>query len=292
MPELPEVETTIRELRNKVVGQKIKDVWTDSRKIIKRPKSFRVFKKQLKGAKIQSIRRRAKNILIDLSGNKTLLVHQKMTGHLLFGEWRLIKERWISKIAGPLLNDPRNQFLHLVFFFEHNKQLALSDQRKFAKVELWNKDELENSKDFKNLGPEPLEKEFTFKKFKEVLTKKKKGKIKQILMDQKIIAGIGNIYSDEILWEAKIHPFQDISKLSEIELKKIYQAIKNILKGAIRLKGTSISSFRRPAGNTGGYQFQREVYQREGERCFRCRTKIKRKKMSGRSTHFCPQCQK
>lgn len=292
MPELPEVEITARELRNKIVGQRIKDVWTDSGKMIKRPKSFKVFKKQLKGAKIQSIRRRAKNILIDLSGNKILLVHQKMTGHLLFGEWRLSKERWVSKIAGPLLSDPRNQFLHLVFFFEHNKQLALSDQRKFAKVELWNKDELENSKDFKSLGPEPLEKEFTFKKFKEVLAKKKKGKIKQILMDQKIIAGIGNIYSDEILWEARIHPFQDISKLSETELKKIYQAIKNILKGAIRLKGTSISSFRRPAGNTGGYQSRREVYQREGEGCFRCRAKIKRKKMGGRSAHFCPKCQK
>ena len=157
MPELPEVETTVRGLRGNVLGLKINDVWTDFEKMVKRPSSFEDFRKNLKGKEIKGIRRRGKNILIGLSDNKVLLIHQKITGHLLFGKCVLKKGKWFSKIGGPLRDDSHNRFLHLIFFFEKNKHLALSDLRKFAKIELWDRDKLENSVNFKSLGPVPLE---------------------------------------------------------------------------------------------------------------------------------------
>ncbi len=292
MPELPEVESTVKGLRTTIIDKRIKDIWTDTKKLVKKPGSFKAFKKELIGRQIKTVKRRGKNILIDLSGSKTLLIHQKMTGHLLFGKWNLKKGKWISKVKGPLLDNLRNDYLRFIIFFQDEKQLALSDLRKFAKIELWDKLELESSEQFKKLGPEPLEKGFTFKKFKKALNKKKRGKIKQVLMDQNIIVGIGNIYSDEILWQAKIHPFQDISKIKEQELKKIYTATKNILKKAVKLKGTSISDFRLVDGSKGDYQAKRKAYQKTGEKCSRCKTAIKREKMANRSAHFCPQCQK
>ena len=170
--------------------------------------------------------------------------------------------------------------------------LALSDLRKFAKVELWKTKELKESEELKSLGPEPLEKDLTFDKFKEVLSKKKGGKIKQILMDQTIIAGIGNIYSDEILWQAKIHPFQALSKLSDADLKKIYQAMRRILPLAIKLGGESISDYRRPSGEKGYFDKERKVYRREGEKCSRCGGIIEKAKLAGRSAHYCPKCQR
>lgn len=291
MPELPEVETIVRDLNQKVLGRTFVDLWADFKKLIKRPKDFKKFKKEIKGRKIEKIRRRAKNILFDLSGNKTLLIHQKLTGHLLLGKWQWEKGGWVSKVPGPLSQDPMNRFLHLIFWLDNGQMLALSDLRKFAKVELWERKELSQSKDIQSLGPEPLEKDFTFKKFKECL-KNKKGKIKQVLMDQTVIAGIGNIYSDEILWGAKIHPLKEISKLSEDKLKKVYQIIKKILKKAIKVKGESISDFRTLSGEKGGFDPLRKVYRREGEKCSRCATIIKRLKLVGRSAHYCPKCQK
>jgi len=292
MPELPEVESTVRGLRRTIIGKKIKDIWTDTKKLVKKPGNFKDFKQQLKGRKAEKIKRRGKNILIDLSNNKTLLIHQKMTGHLLFGEWQLKKGKWISKLSGPLFDDPRNDYLRFIIFFEGGEQLALSDLRKFAKIELWDKNELKVSAGFKKLGPEPLEKNFTFKKFKQALGKRKKGKIKQVLMDQNVIVGIGNIYSDEILWRSKIHPFKDVSSLSGVELKRIYQSMKVILKKAVTLKGTSISDFRLIDGSKGHYQTERKAYQRHGKKCSRCGGEIQRKKMGTRSAHFCPTCQK
>lgn len=289
MPELPEVETTVRDLKKKVLGRTFLDVWTDFKKLIKKPKNFAEFKKEIIGKKIEKIWRRGKNIIFDLSENCSLLIHQKLTGHLLYGKWELKKGEWKSKPPGPL-DDPMNRFLHLIFWLDNNKMLALSDLRKFAKVELLNQKELK--KELISFGPEPLESDFTFEKFKEVLENKKKGKIKQVLMDQTVIAGIGNIYADEILFEAKIHPFKDISKLPEEELKEIYQATRKILPKAIELGGESISDFRRISGGRGGFDSLRKVYRREGEKCSRCGAIIKRVKLGGRSAHYCPECQK
>lgn len=293
MPELPEVETIVRSLNRTVLGRKIEDVWSDTKKIIKRPQSFWQFKKEIIGRKIESVKRRAKNILIGLSGNKTLLIHQKMTGHLLIGNWKLKDDRWRPLLKGPL-EDSVNLYIHLMFQLSGRGggglMLALSDLRKFAKIELSDKKIIE--KELSSLGPEPLEKSFTFKKFKDCF-KNKKGKIKQILMRPEIIAGIGNIYSDEILWEAKIHPLKTIQLLSEKEFEKIYLAMKKILSKAIKLKGDSMSDYRLITGEKGGYQNVQKAYRQEGMPCHRKDGGIiERIKIGGRSAHFCPICQK
>ncbi|OGZ62722.1 MAG: hypothetical protein A2812_01715, partial [Candidatus Staskawiczbacteria bacterium RIFCSPHIGHO2_01_FULL_36_16] len=292
MPELPEVETTVKGLNSKVLKRAFVDVWTDSEKILKKPKNFKEFTREIKGKKINKIWRRAKNIIFDLSGDCSLLVHQKMTGHLLVGNWKLEDKKWRPVGKGPL-NDPYNRFLHLIFFLNDppsrkasdgrsGKMLALSDLRKFAKVELWKTDELLDSKEFKNLGPEPLDKDFTFEKFKDIL-RNRKGKIKQVLMNQEIIAGIGNIYSSEALWHSKINPFKDASELDEKELKELYRAIKKVLKAGIRLGGESFSDYRKVDGSKGDFDTERRVYKRENQKCHRCGTLIKRLKFAGRS---------
>lgn len=289
MPELPEVETIVRDLRKKVLSRTFIDVWTDTGKIIKRPKSFKDFKKKIKGLKIKNVTRRGKNILFILSEGKILLIHQKLTGHLLLGKWKKKNGGW-QPPKGPL-SERVNTYIHLLFVFENGKMMALSDLRKFAKVELWESLRLKQSPEFRKLGPEPLKEDFTFKKFEEAILSKD-SKIKQVLMDQNVIAGIGNIYSDEILWQAKIHPFKRASNLSPQELKKIYQAMKNILKKAIVLRGESAFDYRDTKGLPGNYDKEKKVYQREGETCLRCGEKIKRVKLGGRSAHFCPRCQK
>jgi formamidopyrimidine-DNA glycosylase len=297
MPELPEVETTVKGLNAKVLKGTFVSVWSDWKKIIKKPKEFFEFEKEIKNKKINRIWRRAKNIIFDLAGGYSLLVHQKMTGHLLVGKWEQKEGQWKPIIEGPL-NDPYNRFLHLIFFLKKGEMLALSDARKFAKVELWKTDELLNSKEFQELGPEPLEKGFTFKKFKEVLLrnpsslKPRNGKVKQVLMVPQVIAGIGNIYASEILWQSKINPEKSIAGLTEKELKSIYQSMIKVLKLAVKLGGESFSDYRKPDGTKGDFDSERKAYNREGLKCERCGTKIKRIKIGGRSTFFCPNCQK
>lgn len=289
MPELPEVETIVRELKAEVLNRTFLDTWTDTRSLIKNC-ALDDFQKIIKGKKIVDIRRRGKNILIDLSSNYALLVHQKITGHLLLGEWVLKDGKWTSKEKGPLSDDPMNRFLHVVFNLDNGKQLALSDARKFAKIELWKRNELEKSKEWMDLGPEPLEEDFTFEKFKDLFIKKR-GKIKQVLMDQSFIVGIGNIYASEILFSSKIHPEEDVSKLDEKDLKNIYSSMQKILNKSIELKGDSFSDFRTISGEKGGFQSIVNVYQREGEKCFKCGEKIKRIVQGGRSSFYCSQCQ-
>lgn len=294
MPELPEVQTIVEDLKKKIIARKIIGVWLDAPKIIKNKKPDEL-KKEIKGLKIIDIQRRGKNILINLTNDYLLLVHQKMTGHLLIGKW-LIKRvsgrkfQAVSLLNGPL-REKVNNYIHLIFYFDDGRQMALSDLRKFAKVVFGLKKEIENLPELIKLGPEPLEKSFDFSIFQSVISSKN-GKIKQVLMNQEVIAGIGNIYSDEILWQAKIHPFRIAGKLKNKELKNIYSAMKNILKKAVKLRGTSISDFRDTAGKTGGYADIRKVYKKEGDKCLRCATAIKRVKIGGRSAHYCPKCQK
>lgn len=179
MPELPEVETTTRGLREKILGLKIKDVWTDLSTTDKRqsgaianPKFFTIFKEEILNKKILSVERRAKNILINLSGNKTILVHLKMTGHLLFGKYKFIEKtnKWAPDEHGPL-HDPYNRFIHVIFSFNNKNNLAFSDARKFGKITLLNTALAHESKHLNNIGPEPLDKNFNIIKFKECLNK-------------------------------------------------------------------------------------------------------------------------
>src|SRR3989344_3018338 len=174
MPELPEVQTIVSDVQKILPGLKIAGVETDWKKMFKNI-SFENFKKQVSGEKILDVRRLGKNILIDLSGGKTILVHQKMTGHFLYGKWELVtppvagETRWLSKEAGEIRDDPQNRFIHLVFDLSNEKQLALSDLRKFAKVLLWPTDKLSELEDINNLGPDPTAPDFDFNKFQDRL---------------------------------------------------------------------------------------------------------------------------
>lgn len=289
MPELPEVETIVNDLKKILLKRRIVDVWSDTKKLIKQP-DFEIFKKQVRELEIINIRRRGKNILIDLSDNFTLLIHQKLTGHLLYGKWTIQKNKVVPLLHGAL-DDPMNNFIHVIFYLDNNYQLALSDLRKFAKIILAKTDEIENLKEIKEIGPDPLDKNFDFKTFKKVI-KKQRGKIKQVLMEQKVIAGIGNIYSDEILWWAKIHPLRTTASLTDEELKKLYHYTLEVLKTAIKARGSSVSDYRDPKGEKGSYDQIRRVYRRENQKCYRCGTLIKRIKIGGRSSCYCPICQK
>ncbi len=294
MPELPEVETTANILNKKLKGLSITNVWTDydskfysGKNEIKNKKYFPEFKKQVLGNKIISAGRRAKNVLIHLSGNKTILVHMKMTGHLMYGAYKFEKGKWIAP-KGPL-SDPYNRFVHLAFTLSDGKYLVLSDTRKFAKVFAFDTDKINEETDLKKLGPEPLEKDFTYKVFKERIYKKPKGKIKTVLMEQELIAGIGNIYSDEALFLSGIHPTAHVEKIKEENLKKLYKSILAVLKKSISVGGDSMSDYRNPFGERGGYHKIQHVYGREGEKCHikGCDGIIKRIKVGGRSAHFC-----
>jgi len=301
MPELPEVETIVRDLRKKIIGRKIESVWFDSPRQIflqkkmadsklARAPQIDIFERRIKGLKIIDVQRRAKNILIYLSDDQMLLIHQKMTGHLLYGKWNIAGKKLSSSLKGAM-QEKVNDYIHFILSFDNGWQLALSDLRKFAKVIFASRENIENLKEIKELGPEPLEKNFDFKNFEKIIGNKS-GKIKQVLMDPYVISGIGNIYSDDILWEAKIHPFRPAKSLNKKELKSTFLAIKKILTQAVKLRGTSISDYRDVEGKKGYYVDKRRVYRREGEKCLRCKSEIKRVKMGGRSAHFCPKCQK
>lgn len=291
MPELPEVQTIVSDLQKILPGLKIGDIWTDWKKMFKHP-NFEKFKKEVVGEKILNVRRAGKNILIDLTDNKTILAHQKMTGHFLYGSWKLENGKWLSKNDDSIRNDPQNRFIHLVFGLSNKRQLTLSDLRKFAKILLWPTNKLSELEDVNNLGPDPTAGGFDFKKFQEQLSCKK-GRIKTVLMDQSVFAGIGNIYSDEILWLSGIHPLKPVPSLTAEELKSIFNSTKKILKRALEARGTSDSDYRDPYGRKGHYQEMLSVYGLEGEKCQKNDGGIiTRLKIGGRSAHFCPFHQK
>jgi len=302
MPELPEVETTVSGLKKEILKLKILNVWTnlntkDKRKrdTIANKKYFKYFKKETSGKKINSIERRAKNILINLSSQKTILIHMKMTGHLLFGKYKFSnkKNRWMPKENGPLL-DPYNRFIHVVFSLSNGKHLTFSDSRKFGKITLLETKEVHKTKHLITLGPEPLENTFTFEKFKERLLKRPNGKIKTVLMNQEIISGIGNIYSDEILWLSDIHPERKVIKINKTELKNMFRVMKRLLKKGIILGGDSMSDYRNIYGLPGKFQMHHNVYRKTKEKCGKkgCNGVIIRKVINNRSAHFCSKHQK
>ncbi|MGB8815923.1 MAG: DNA-formamidopyrimidine glycosylase [Minisyncoccia bacterium] len=294
MPELPEVETTCRILDKKIKNLFIEDVWTDYRGKsakyslgIKDSEYFYNFKKEIINKKILGVERRAKNVLIKLSEGNTVLIHMKMTGHLLYGEYDFLNKKWSPKEGGAL-KDPYNRFVHLVFSLSDGKKLVLSDARKFAKILLLEREKCEE--EFCETGPEPLNKSFSYKIFTERINKRPKSKIKTVLMDQNVIAGIGNIYSDEILWTSSVHPEKIVKNLSEKQKKEIYKNIRIILEKSIKLGGDSMSDYRNPYGEKGRFQDFHKVYRKTGEKCVKkgCSGIIKRIIVGGRSTHFCP----
>jgi len=302
MPELPEVQTTVNGINRYAKGLLIKDVWTDYKSSfhakkdnIANPKYFPVFRKKAVGAKIISASRRGKNILIGLSNKNTVLIHMKMTGHVMYGKYRKLpktdKEGWLwrPEADNEHLNDPFNRFIHLVFSLSNGKHLVLSDMRKFAKVTMISTDGMEKSSHLRTHGPEPLEKSFGVKELIEAVSKKPNGPIKIVLMNHEVLAGVGNIYSDEILWRVGIHPLEKIKNIPVKKWPLILKAMKEVLKRGIDFGGDSMSDYRNILGQKGKFQEKHNAYQRNGEICSKpgCKGKIIKLKIGGRSAHFC-----
>ncbi len=300
MPELPEVQTIVNDLKKRVCGRTIVDYWTDTPKLVKKP-AFKRFLKEIKDQTIIDVQRRGKNVLFFLEGhnrNKKLsemLTHQKMTGHFLIGKWNIGKKGGkkfsTPETKGPISSDKYNNYVRAIFYLDNGQQLGLSDLRKFAKIMLGTPEEIENSNDLKQLGPDALSKEFNADYFYNVLQKRKKP-IKPVLLEQSVASGIGNIYGDEALFISKINPLKKSNALSKRQVRTLIDAIKSVLKKSLKLRGTSSSDYRDTYGEKGGYHRIRLVYDREGEPCRICGEPIKRIKIGQRSSHYCPHCQK
>lgn len=295
MPELPEVQTVVSDLNEKIKGDVVVSFWSEWPKAIKPASSADEFSKKIQHRKILGARRIGKNIFIDLSGNKILYIHLKMTGHLL------VKSKPSTSSPALLLSkekgvnyfkDRVNQYIRHKFFLKSGKVLEFSDMRKFAKIVLDDTDKINNLKEIKALGIDALDPKFTFKKFQEILNKKLKAKIGIVLMDQNMISGIGNIYRSEILFDAKVLPERIVKSISKKDLEKIYKATIKILKKAINLRGTSDSDYRDTSGAPGSFQKVLMVYNRERQICKKCGTIIQRETLGQRSVFVCRKCQK
>jgi len=266
MPELPEVETIKRDLEKVILGKKITEVCVHNPAVIREP-AVSGFKRGLEGEVIKNVLRRAKVLILELSGGKSLVMHLKMTGQLVY--------------PGGGKNS------RVAFHFSDGKTLDFNDQRLFAELRLL--DDWHSLKFIQNLGPEPVD--LNFKQFKEMLNAKK-SMIKPLLMDQAFIAGIGNLYASEILFKAKISPERRVNTLRDFEKGLLFKAINDILNAAVRHAGSSIDDYVRLSGEKGGYVKYHKVYGRAGKPCLICKSIIKKITQGGRGTYFCPKCQK
>jgi formamidopyrimidine-DNA glycosylase len=266
MPELPEVETIKRELEQAVVGKKITEVCVHHPAVIRQPSVDR-FKKELAGAVIKKVLRKAKVLILELSNGKSLVIHLKMTGQLVYpGDGK--KSR-------------------VTFHLSDGESLDFNDQRLFAELRL-----MDNWRDLKfiqGLGPEPFD--LDPEQFRRMLSNKKT-KIKPLLMDQTFISGIGNLYAAEALFRARINPGKAANSLSDREKEVLFNKIKDTLHEAIQHKGSSVDQYVQLTGRPGDYVRFHKVYDREGKPCLACKTPITRTSLGGRGTYFCPKCQK
>jgi formamidopyrimidine-DNA glycosylase len=278
MPELPEVETIRRDLDKEVVGKRIKSVDVTGLRTIRRHKSKKAFITLLEGRKVSSIQRKGKYLLLKLDDNSILVVHLGMSGQLL-------------RAKGP--KDPLAKHTHVVFTFTQGGQLRYIDPRTFGELFVTSPDTLEHDvPELAHLGLDPLEDVMSWTRFGDMLTSKKT-KLKTLMMDQKFVAGIGNIYADEILFNAGLRYDRGSETLTSQEVRRLYRAMIETLHEAIKHRGSSLADeqYRDLFGEVGDFQSQHKVYDREGEPCRRCRSAIVRVKQGGRSTFLCEQCQ-
>lgn len=273
MPELPEVETVKENLKKRLINTKINDVKVLYNNIIAYPDT-NTFEKTLKNKKVKDITRRGKFIIFDLE-DYYLLSHLRMEGKYFF------KNK----------NDQINKHEHVIFNLDNNQELRYMDTRKFGKMFLIQKENIDTIGPLKELGLEPFDKKLTPNYLKEKI-KNKIIPIKTALLDQSIIAGIGNIYADEILFLAHVNPLKKSNKLKEKELNNIIKSTKEVLNKAIAKGGTTIHTYASVDGIKGTYQDSLFVHNKEKELCKVCQTQIKKIKVGGRGTYYCPHCQK
>jgi formamidopyrimidine-DNA glycosylase len=287
MPELPEVETVKVGLSRLLPGRVVAAVDFDW------PKSFPNAKPDvltfLVGAEIEHVRRRAKVLIIDLSTNYSLVIHLKMTGQLVFrgGDERFGAGHPNNSLIGELPDKSTRVTLQ----FTDQSKLFFNDQRKFGWMRLLPTPEVENLDFFKKVGPEPLSADFDWQQFRDRLMRRKNSNIKAALLDQTVVAGIGNIYADESLWGAKIHPGSRVGALSDEQFKTLYEELVMVLELSIEKGGSTDKNYVDAEGKRGSYLTFARVFRREGQACPRCGTIIVKTRVAGRGTHFCPHCQ-
>jgi formamidopyrimidine-DNA glycosylase len=303
MPELPEVEYTARQLRAHIVEATIRDVNVFWKRTISHPE-LEDFLAEVTGSTIEGVRRRGKLLLIDLSSELLLTIHRRMTGNFLLlpAGWEIDTSLRESDPAAWSTRGPtfypitpteysyshQLQYCRVCFNFTDGRRLLYTDPRKFGRIELWPRNREVEA--LAGLGPEPLDELFTV----EVLEKGLTGRhtvIKSALLDQRVVAGVGNIYADEALFSAGIHPLRRSDTLNPAELRALHQGIVSVLTLAIEHGGTSFNDYRDLWGEAGDNYNHVRVYHQEGKLCIHCGSTIERIVVAQRSTHFCPGCQ-
>ncbi len=274
MPELPEVETIKNDLRGVVLGRRIERAQVLDPHLVKYP-SVEDFEAELRGQRILAIDRKAKYLLFRLSSGKTMVVQLILTGQLL-------------EMAPEV---PRRKSTRLILDLDNGRQLRLADSSHLARVNLGGEAELRERLPLDELGPEATSDEFTLEAFRRMVGKTRR-QIKALLLDQRVVSGIGNIYADESLFAARLHPLRPANGLSPEEVERLYTAIRSIMREAIALRGTTTRSYRDVAGRKGGYQERLKVVARAGEPCEGCTGTVEKMWAAGRESYYCPACQR
>lgn len=274
MPELPEVETMVRDLRARLMGRVIERVEVSWDRMVRYP-DVKSFEQGLSGRRFEKVERRGKHALFSLYGGSVLSVHRGMTGSLF--------------LRPP--GSPDDRFVRTRFLLEGGWQLRFDDARKFGRLILFDPERDAITPPWLTLGPEPLHGDLTAKALLPRLARRTAA-VKTLLLNQAVIAGVGNIYADETLFLCRIHPQRPGNSLSTAELRRLCRALSEVLEAAIVRRGTTFSTYRDVDGQKGANQHELVVFHRHGERCGRCGTIIQRIVLGGRGTHFCPRCQR
>ncbi len=287
MPELPEVEIIKRGLEKKVVGRTIKNIEIRAQKV------FHGDPELIKGARVKSFERKAKMIVVNLSNTYSLLVHLKMTGQLVFDERSCDLK---ARVAGghpsqDLRSCLPNKFTHVIFKFNDGSTLYFNDLRKFGYIKVYKTEDIAKLKVILDLGPDPFSDKLTAEYLMGKITRRPKIKIKQLIMDQTVIAGVGNIYADESLFCAGISPLRAAKDVRRTQLIKWIECVRKVLKFSILHGGSSENTYVNAEGQKGQMQNFFKVYRQTGLPCPQCGGKIVRTVVGGRGTHYCPACQ-
>ncbi|MDP3993931.1 MAG: DNA-formamidopyrimidine glycosylase [bacterium] len=305
MPELPEVETIKNGLLKTIKGRTIKSVEVRLPKIIsigpatvsnirKNNKSkARLFEDVLRGKKIEGIKRRAKMFIISLSGGYDILIHLKMTGQLIYSAPKEKPKtvKMFNAANSRILTLP-HKYTHVIFYFTDGARLYFNDLRQFGYLRLVKRGELSEVRELQQYGPEPFSKDFTMDYLAGKMKTRPRLSVKQFLVEPKVVAGVGNIYSDEILYCAKVQPDRKVGGLKPAEKKALFQCIPRILKEGVAHHGSSVGDYFQVDGSEGTYGRIHRVYAKAGQLCRECGTMIKSVKLGGRTSSYCPVCQK
>lgn len=272
MPEMPEVETVRRSLAERIVGRSIEAVEVRLPRLIRQP-DVKTFSWALQGAVISAVRRKGKYLLVDFADGAVLVVHLRMTGRLLH-------------LADPTAD----RYGRILFRLDDGSWLVYADTRTLGTLDYFADGDVRRIPGLASLGPEPLSAEFSLAYFRGLL-QGARGRIKAVLLDQRRIAGVGNIYADESLAIAGVRPERSAQDLTEAEARRLYDAVNKVIQDAVAHGGTTVRDYADGTGRTGNHQHHLLVYGRSGEPCRRCGEPIRRSVVAGRGTHFCPRCQ-